>query len=66
MKNQFTEKKLLRQKRACKLLSVNSSQSIPWSEAERSEAKRNGMDWDASKLVMAGQNGSSVEFDQEQ
>jgi hypothetical protein len=29
---------------ACKLLSVNSSQSIPWSEAERSEAKRNGID----------------------
>jgi hypothetical protein len=43
-KNQFTEKKLLRQERACKLLSVNSSQSNPWSGAERSEAKRNGLD----------------------
>jgi hypothetical protein len=30
--------------RACKLLSVNSSQSNPWSGAERSEAKRNGLD----------------------
>jgi hypothetical protein len=29
---------------ACKLLSVNSSQSNPWSGAERSEAKRNGLD----------------------
>jgi hypothetical protein len=49
----------------CKLLSVNSSPAIPWSGAERSEAKRNGMAGDASKLVRAGQNGSSVEFDQE-
>jgi len=31
-------------RRACKLLSVNSSQSNPWSGAERSEAKRNGLD----------------------